>query len=171
MFCPSCGGETPETMRFCRSCGMELQPVAEIIAERRSAIGSDRAQADVVQTPRKWEKSCKQAGNALTVVSLVGFCVMLVCLIPLGLAHPAYMNSLVLWFIEVDLLLCLVGLGLKTLLRLLSQGSSKTGTATTALPSEDRARGLSPIALPGVTEQTTKSLEPQVREGLSHRSE
>ena len=173
MFCPSCGGETSETLtlRFCRSCGMELQPVAEIISQRRSAIESNRARAAPVRTSEKREKSFTQAGNALVGLSLVGFCVMLIGLIPLGLAHPVYMDSLVLWFIEGDLLLCLAGLGLKTLPRLLSPRTSEMGRQTTALRSEERARALSSVTLPSVTEQTTKSLKPPVRGGLSHRNE
>ncbi len=110
-------------------------------------------------------------GNALTIVSLVGFCIMLVGLIPLGLAHPAYMDSLVLWFIEADLLLFLGGLGLKALPRLLSQRPREIGKPTTTLLTEDRARALSPITPPSATEQTTRSLEPQAGDEFRHKGE
>jgi len=148
---------------------MELQPVAQIIAERRSAIESYRVPVTPVRAPGK--KSFERAGNALIGLSLVGFLVMLIGMIPLGLAHPVYMDSLVLWFIEGDLLLCLAGLGLKTLPRLLDPRTSRTAKPTTALLSEDQSSALSSIALPSVTEQTTKSLEPPVRGKLSHRNE
>lgn len=62
MFCPTCGGETSQAMRFCRSCGMELQPVAEIIAQRRSAVVSERTRAGLDRTPKRWEESVRWSG-------------------------------------------------------------------------------------------------------------
>jgi hypothetical protein len=164
MFCPTCGGETSETMKFCRSCGMELQPVAEIIAGRHSAVAQQLARPDSGRTPKRWEESVKGVGNVLTVASLVGFCVLLVGMIPLGLAHPAYTDSLVLWFLEGDLLLLLGGLGLKSLQRLLGRRPVEINAAATSQLPEGRTGALPPGAPPSVTERTTKSLRARVRE-------
>lgn len=32
MFCPKCGKDNPETGKFCRSCGTDLEPVSEALA-------------------------------------------------------------------------------------------------------------------------------------------
>jgi hypothetical protein len=168
MFCPGCGAETSEAMKFCRSCGMELQRVAEIVSESRAVIGSDPVHAAAIQGAGKGGKMLTQAGNAMTIAAIVAFCILLVSLVPLGIARPPYMDSLVLWFIEGDLLLFLAGIGLKAVPRLLRQRVGKTRASTTRLPSADPPVALSPVTPGSVTEQTTKSLAPQVVDESRH---
>ena len=35
MFCPSCGTQILNEQKYCRACGMELEPVAALVASRR----------------------------------------------------------------------------------------------------------------------------------------
>ena len=37
MYCPSCGQATSTEQKFCRSCGLSLEKVAESVAEQRPA--------------------------------------------------------------------------------------------------------------------------------------
>src|SRR6185503_9365280 len=37
MFCPDCGKENSPEQKFCRSCGLSLEKVAESVAEQRPA--------------------------------------------------------------------------------------------------------------------------------------
>lgn len=39
MLCPNCGTKTKTGHKFCRSCGMNLEPVARALSEHRSAGG------------------------------------------------------------------------------------------------------------------------------------
>jgi hypothetical protein len=40
MLCPNCGTKTKTEHRFCRNCGMNLEPVARALAEHLSAGGA-----------------------------------------------------------------------------------------------------------------------------------
>ena len=50
MHCPTCGTQTSETQRFCRSCGLELQAIQQIVASQLS--GSKPAQHQVERRAR-----------------------------------------------------------------------------------------------------------------------
>src|SRR5215468_10117628 len=87
MFCPSCGGETSEEQRFCRVCGMALQPVTELIAGHRLGIEPGQPQPPAVESPPAWERRVERAGKVLTGATTVAFCLMMLSLVPLGMAH------------------------------------------------------------------------------------
>lgn len=50
MHCPTCGTQTSGTQRFCRSCGLELQTIQQIVASQLS--GSKPAQHQVERRAR-----------------------------------------------------------------------------------------------------------------------
>ena len=43
MLCPNCGTKNKTEHRFCRHCGMNLEPVSRALAEHRSAVGAATA--------------------------------------------------------------------------------------------------------------------------------
>ncbi|HWS88253.1 MAG TPA: zinc ribbon domain-containing protein [Pyrinomonadaceae bacterium] len=45
MLCPNCGTKTKTEHRFCRNCGMNLEPVSKALAEHLSAGGAPAARA------------------------------------------------------------------------------------------------------------------------------
>jgi len=38
MYCPNCSSEAPTHQKFCRLCGMELQPVAELLRDQSPMV-------------------------------------------------------------------------------------------------------------------------------------
>lgn len=45
MLCPNCGTKTKTGHRFCRHCGMNLEPVSKALAEHRAAGGAASREA------------------------------------------------------------------------------------------------------------------------------
>src|ERR687893_225391 len=43
MLCPNCGTKTTTEHKFCRNCGMNLEPVSRALAEHLSPEGAARA--------------------------------------------------------------------------------------------------------------------------------
>ncbi len=82
MFCPKCGTQNPETGRFCRSCGTDLENVSEALAGKSSRKSSGFGLIEPIQPlypvnqkgkPVNWEGAIGKLfmGAAFFVVSIV----------------------------------------------------------------------------------------------------
>ena len=152
MYCPNCGKENAEETRFCRSCGLGLQTISELLVNERSATESDYSSIEIVEPEQKrWR-------NPL----LYGLLMLL-----FGMAIVMFGKKIAVEQLIADLgtLIAVIGIGLlgfKGVLLIRSQASSSqqaktllVGKPTTELPP----------ALPSgepasVTEHTTRHFEP-----------
>src|SRR5687768_18148948 len=69
MFCPSCGAKNSTEQRFCRSCGMNLEPVAQSLLEQFPGGGDP----DLIRRERRLERFGQFAfgGFGLVLVAAV----------------------------------------------------------------------------------------------------
>ena len=73
MHCPGCGAEAQLTQKFCRSCGLGLEKVPQLVAEQRSGseeIITGEAAEKLHQRQRQIEHLLSRAG--LGFIGLVG---------------------------------------------------------------------------------------------------
>jgi len=49
MFCPQCGKDSPETQKFCKSCGTNLQVVSDALDNGADTLGKLRVDMDAVK--------------------------------------------------------------------------------------------------------------------------
>ena len=73
MFCPKCGGQNPETGKFCRNCGTDLSNVSQALTGNRP---SARPLLDHKGRPVSWERAITKlfSGLAFIVVAIaLGF--------------------------------------------------------------------------------------------------
>jgi hypothetical protein len=163
MFCPSCGAETSDELRFCRACGMALEPVKGFIADHRLGIESGQSDPAAIQSPLVWEKRVERTGKAIVGASMVGFCLLMLSLVPLGMAHLKGTDSIVLWTVEVLAVLLFSGVGLMNLPRMVraipGMGRAQTRSMVRAEPTKELATAPIQGSIPSVTETTTRSLD------------
>jgi len=163
MFCPSCGAESSEELRFCRACGMALQPVTRLITDHRLGIESGQPESSAIQSSPIWESRVERVGRVITGASIVAFCLMMLSLVPLGMAHLKATDSIVLWTVEIVTILLFGGVGLMNLPRIMRAISSKRADQTAPTYRGESTKKLAAApnqeSRPSVTEATTRSLE------------
>lgn len=162
MFCPKCGGQNPETGKFCRSCGTDLGNVS-------SALAAPAAQklVDKKGKPVNWEGAITKfaTGIAFLVISIV-----------LGVTNMA--GGRVWWFWMLIPAFTMMGSGIAQYVQLrklekgqplyvpTEQQSSFPATANNALPPQ-QTNWVAPesryktgdLVPPSVTDNTTRHLE------------
>ena len=153
MYCPNCSTEASAEQKFCRSCGMELQAVAELIS----------GQANIA----KPEKS-KEVQRSQRAMLIWGMCMTFggvaagSSLKVLGREHIQVAGEFTPYLMVLALLICFAGMGLMCYPFLQGKSGKPRSQKTTAPTSEPTIR-LSPELLaeeqPTVTEHTTAFLE------------
>ena len=153
MLCPNCGTKTKTEHRFCRHCGMNLEPVSRALAEHLSAGGAARGAA---RGSAPEAMGCLFAG---VLIILVG--VLLTAFVP-GKA-----------FKFVGVASAVIGL-VAVLISALTSMHSTEGADTEALPSalDDAAPSTGPLlreqtfepAQTSVTDHTTERLGVEVKD-------
>ena len=78
MLCPNCGTKTKTEHKFCRRCGMNLEPVSRALAEHLSAGGvpTARAAREAERRARRRQTAGLLAGVGIVVLGLLTLSVM-----------------------------------------------------------------------------------------------
>ena len=87
MHCPSCGAEAQLTQKFCRSCGLGLEKVPQLVAEQLSGsedILTGEAAEKLHQRQRKIEQLLAKAGIGFIAFVGVSFLTGLIYLMVAG---------------------------------------------------------------------------------------
>ncbi|MFN2414818.1 MAG: hypothetical protein ABR603_06730 [Pyrinomonadaceae bacterium] len=159
MFCPYCGTESTQGLNYCKRCGGNLAPLAQ--------GGAQETRPAVVAQGAAWA-----AGLTTAAVAIIG----IGTIFPLTseLAMRGMPAAAVVW-ISLFLALSVVGC-VAMLLRFWSllfgvRAAGDSGRAAPALPDAkavdtrelgaSRFDSLNPASVPSVTEQTTRTLEPE----------
>src|SRR5687768_856927 len=156
MLCPNCGTRTTAEHKFCRACGMNLEPVSKALAEH---LAGDRARAASARAAERGSM------RRITTGLVAGFALTLLGLLFMTMFPGKGPRT-------VGLLVALVGLVGALLFVLSPLRSTGDGAATPAPPTLDPSaaetgrllREQTAEPLPSVTERTTELLEVEGRE-------
>ena len=164
MHCPNCGAEAPLTQRFCRSCGLSLEKIPQVVAEQFSrpendVLGQHEA-AKLQRRQQRIERHLSAAGLGFVVVTGLSLLAGISYLIAAG-SVPLVPGVVILLMLIVGLIAAFLGIYSEKLKRKLSDSTSlnsltlSSKSITTELPPQTN-----PNASISVTEHTTKLLEP-----------
>jgi hypothetical protein len=88
MFCPKCGSQTPETGKFCRSCGTDLGDVSAVLSGNLPATMTDAGAAEIHRRKKRREDPHEVQSDALkSIITGIGFLVVAIALAVTGFAH------------------------------------------------------------------------------------
>ena len=157
MYCPNCGTQTSGNEKFCRSCGMSMGMISQLLAKLRSAAESGKTPAEIAElTESRLEKPWRRRlRRSLFIAGVVP--ILAVLLTNIGHLIGRRPEALP-WMLLIALLIGIV-LG-----KLLKTPFERQSSQATVLPSAETTSKLPPSSsaelMCSVTEPTTRSLEP-----------
>lgn len=158
MYCPNCSAEAASEQRFCRSCGMELLEVADLIG-RQTDIAKPGTRKETSLDGRR--RAMVLWGMILALVSLAAGSSFKI----LWNEHIQIAGDFTPYLLPITLLLLFLGVGLMCypFLQMMSP-RSKPRTQSSSKPEQtseltDQLTPELPPIQASVTEQTTKFLE------------
>jgi hypothetical protein len=155
MYCPNCSSEASTEQKFCRSCGMELQAVADLIRDQSPMVKPESPQQPTLE-------SRQRAMLIWGLVTTLGAAAVGASLKILGREgiHPA--GEFTPYVSVIAVVAAIFGMGLMCY-PFLQQTWSKPSSRKPALPKPEPTMRLRPALLseeqPSITEQTTEFLE------------
>lgn len=153
MYCPNCGKENSDEQRFCRSCGLSLQAISQVLVSELSENELDSNSTKVVKHEQR------RLHNPL----LYGFLLLLLGMMIIIFGKKIIVEQLIA---DIGTLIAVLGValfGYKGVLLMLQPQSSSPSQIKTLPESDPTAKlppALQPDAPPSVTEHTTRTLEP-----------
>jgi hypothetical protein len=155
MFCPRCGNTSSTSQKFCRSCGLELEQVSQMLGPATDSLVETKP-----TTADKLRRSGSIAVIATIELALAAVCVMIVRGMVIDGGVPFIFGLLglivVLGMSAGFTLLALAQMKQNEAKKLANKSSSLTGPQTSQL-----SPGLNHAELPpSVTDRTTELLEP-----------
>lgn len=160
MYCPNCGTPTSSDRKFCRSCGMNLLPVSQMLVTGQQQGGESVAlQKEKPALPRnktfRWGFGIMWAG------------LLLILMMGIGGDALRHLNRNLGSFIEdlagIGVIPLLGGVGIMIYSRFLERSPAPPHAPVGSLPPERHVVTFDPVAraepAPSVTEGTTYSLD------------
>lgn len=155
MYCPNCSTEASTDQKFCRSCGMELRAVAELI----------RDQSPMVKPESPQEPTFEARVRGMLIWGLIitlGAAAAGASLKILGKENIHPLGEFTPYVSVIAVVAAIFGMGLMCY-PFLQQTWSKPSSRKPALPKPEPTIKLRPVLLPeeqpSVTDQTTELLE------------
>ncbi|MCA1557101.1 MAG: hypothetical protein LC731_01015 [Acidobacteria bacterium] len=169
MHCPNCGKETAADLRFCRTCGLNLEKIAELVAEQ---LPVKRDSDSVESGKEKWQPLAERVGLFILLSGAVIFFLSIcwVIVTKIIIAKGEYVTGTIFLVILIALVLGGSLLGFSN-----SSSDSKKNPRVSSTPdplpevkSTDRLLAepeLEPV--PSITERTTELLTVEEKRGAS----
>ena len=149
MYCPNCSAEASTEQKFCRSCGMELEPVAALINEQSPMVQSKSDRGSIVRL-----KAMVTWGLIITFgAAAVGASLKI-----LGKENIHPFGEFTPYVSVVAVIAAILGMGLLCY-PFLQQMWIKSKSRKPALKKPPLTIKLLPDEQPSVTEQTTEFLQ------------
>lgn len=151
MYCPNCGKDNSNDERFCRSCGLSLQVIAQVLVDELSATESGDSSSEIKRGGTGWQNPLLFGFLMLTL----GIVIVIFGKTILGEQLIADIGT-VMAFLSIGLL------GFKGASLMMSQPN--TPPQSRALPEGEPTTRLPPapqtVERTSITEHTTRHLEP-----------
>jgi len=163
MYCPNCGTQASADQKFCRSCGLNLQAISQMLTGQRPAAEPSIALVEIVERFQSHRQKMLRWGFitlwiGITVAAFLG-------IVGGSLTSINWdLGQLIASLAGLGGLILLVGIGLMIYSRFLPRVPAyRPSPQPTALPQAESRMGLPPKRytepVPSVTEQTTVKLE------------
>ncbi len=172
MYCPHCAAAAEASTKFCKSCGLKLTEHLRLLAEQHGA--------EAGSVPEWLREKRMQTGIIVLLVSLLNvlFFFLVFGLTALNAASAAFRASgtiMLIVFLLTTLLTAGIGIGnliaagffrnfrerqLRIELALLEQRRKKLASPPAARPTNALPQPDLHAAVPGITEHTTRELDP-----------
>jgi hypothetical protein len=170
MYCPACGTHLLDSQKFCRACGMALNPVSELVGAHLSSSAEGALVALEARTKSR-HKKLERIGTTMGSLGILLILLLLTAFfIGLGLSKVFTLDLSLFDIIapvvlSISLPLIFVGSGLALLPALYKQLGGSGAAQPPALPPKVTTRELTDrrpaeeLPQGSVTEQTTRALE------------
>ena len=159
MYCPNCGRTNSEEQRFCRSCGLSLEKIAQSVAEQLPAEEVDRR---LRSRQRVVDRLINLVGGA-TVSIVVGAIVWGIIYEIIIVKGEVLGGSLFLAFVLGSILFALLAL-YRSSLSTTKKGQVSSHDLPTLAQGTAKLLPESALESPSVTENTTELLAPQKKD-------
>jgi zinc ribbon protein len=111
MYCPQCAAPNIDGVKFCRSCGIELEAVALALSGKSTQPIEDGGNKSVSETAKEWmEKRSKGVSNITTGAILLG--VSLLIGVAMGIFVPGNIPWMIVWAVFFGWMACWGGIAL-----------------------------------------------------------
>jgi hypothetical protein len=150
VYCPKCGKENSESQKFCRSCGLSLQPISHALVHE---LTPTKPAVDHVKIPGPelmWFQKYVAYGFFML------FLVMLIVIF----GRKIVVEQLIA---DIGVLIAMLGIGLfgfKGVLLILGDSRNPQSQLLESKPTAKLPTQLHAGAAPSVTEHTTRNFEP-----------
>jgi len=169
MHCPNCGTQASADQKFCRSCGISLRVISEVLAEEVSAAKSDQRLVKVDESTYLRRKKLERWGKMIGLLGFSTLMLMIICAF-IGLAvskifgfnFQVFFDTIFPVMAGIAIPLLLIGAGLAIYPHLAKELSGLHSPQPAALPQADTTNKLAsapyPEPAPSVAEPTTNLL-------------
>ena len=170
MHCPNCGTQAAADQKFCRSCGIGLQAIAEALAKELATAGLDHS-LDELSDPEKnrikkferWGATTALTGLAMIALMIIGIVVSMPFFKLFKIDPQFYFENVLPWVFAVALPTFLIGGGMAIYAGVRKKRIQHQQLQPPTLPKADTtsklpaASHLEPVA--SIAERTTDLLE------------
>lgn len=167
MHCPNCATKASGEQKFCRSCGLKLEKVHQLLSEELSS--ADLHIQNKIRRFEHWRNAVALLTFATFIIAiLVVFIREIKAAIESG-SSELY-GTLVGFIVVIGILMAMSFAMYSAYLRqkLTNRKLSQTATAPDAAPTVKLPPDAAGVELPGITEHTTEILKTDLSEGGNH---
>jgi hypothetical protein len=157
MYCPQCATQNPGDVKFCRSCGLELQNVALALSKKSGSPSKRSDKKSQPQTVHDWMEKRIESASSITRGAIL-LSVSLMLAIPMALFLPSSFDApwILIWTVFFGWMAVWGGIemayGLSGMIE--AKGKLRLLGSDTA----DVSDKLNPSASASITEGTTRQL-------------
>ena len=162
MYCPNCGRQTSANQKFCRSCGMSLQLISQMLAEHLSAAESGKSPAEIAELAESWlEKHLRWRIRQRSPIA-AAISILIVLLIYVGRRPEVFRNIMPLILPIAILIGVVLGKYLNLVKAPFKRQSFQATVPPMAEPSTNQLPSSKHEPLSSVIEPITRTLEPSL---------
>jgi len=158
MYCPQCATQNPGDVKFCRSCGLELQNVALALTRKSGSPSKRSDKKNQPETAHDWMEKRIESASSITRGAIL-LSVSLMLAVPIALFLPSSFDApwIIIWTVFFGWMAVWGGIEMAYGLSAMIEAKGKL-----RLLGSDTADGsgkFNPAAPTSITEGTTRQLK------------